>query len=33
LNVLHAGDRTGDLAKSIRAVALERLPEDLDPLG
>jgi hypothetical protein len=29
----HAGDRTGDLAKGIRAVALERLLEDLAPLG
>jgi uncharacterized protein len=33
LDVIHAGDRTGDLAKGIRAVALERLLEDLDPLG
>lgn len=33
LDVIHAGDRTGDLAEGIRAVALERLLEDLDPLG
>ena len=32
LDVIHAGDRTGDLARGIRAVALERLLEDLDPL-
>jgi hypothetical protein len=32
LDVIHAGDRTGDLSKGIRAVALERLLEDLDPL-
>ncbi len=32
LDVIPAGDRTGDLAKGIRAVALERLLEDLDPL-
>jgi uncharacterized protein len=33
LDVIHAGDRTGDIARGIRAVALERLLEDLDPLG
>ena len=33
LDVIHAGDRTADLARGIRAVALERLLEDLEPLG
>jgi hypothetical protein len=33
LDVIHAGDRTVDLAKGIRAVALGRLLEDLDPLS
>jgi hypothetical protein len=33
LDVVHAGDRTWDIARGIRAVALERLLEDLDPLG
>jgi hypothetical protein len=32
LDVIHAGERTGALAKGIRAMALERLLEDLDPL-
>ncbi len=32
LDVIHAGDRSGALAKGIRAVALGRLLEDLDPL-
>jgi len=32
LDVIHAGDRTGDLARGIRAVALGRLLEDLDSL-
>jgi predicted AAA+ superfamily ATPase len=32
LDVVHAGERTGALAKGIRALALERLLEDLDPL-
>jgi predicted AAA+ superfamily ATPase len=32
LDVIHAGERTGALASGIRAVALERLLEDLDPL-
>jgi uncharacterized protein len=32
LDVIHAGDRTGSLAKGMRAVALERLLEDLEPL-
>ncbi len=32
LDVIHAGDRTGALGNGIRAVALERLLEDLDPL-
>jgi predicted AAA+ superfamily ATPase len=32
LDVVHAGDRTANLARGIRAVALERLLEDLDPL-
>jgi len=32
LDVIHAGDRTFDLTRGIRAVALERLLEDLDPL-
>jgi hypothetical protein len=33
LDVIHAGDRTANLARGIRAVALERLLEDLEPLG
>ncbi len=33
LDVVHAGHRTGPLGKGIRAVALERLLEDLEPLG
>jgi uncharacterized protein len=32
LDVIHAGERTGSLAKGIRAVALARLLEDLEPL-
>ena len=32
LDVIHGGDRTGSLAKGIRAVALGRLLEDLEPL-
>jgi hypothetical protein len=32
LDVIHAGERTGSLAKGIRAVALERLLDDLEPL-
>jgi len=32
LDVIHAGDRTGSLAKGIRAVAIGRLLEDLEPL-
>ena len=32
LDVIHAGERTGSLAKGIRAVSLDRLLEDLDPL-
>lgn len=32
LDVIHAGDKTFPLAKKIRAVALSRLLEDLDPL-
>ncbi|MET0555114.1 MAG: DUF4143 domain-containing protein, partial [Vicinamibacteria bacterium] len=32
LDVVHAGDRTGSLAKGMRAVALGRLLEDLEPL-
>ncbi len=33
LDVVHAGERTGSLGKGIRALALERVLEDLDPLG
>ena len=32
LDVIHAGERTAPLAKGIRAVALDRLLEDLEPL-
>jgi hypothetical protein len=32
LDVIHAGERTGSLAKGIRAVSLARLLEDLEPL-
>jgi hypothetical protein len=32
LDVVHAGDRTGHLGRGIRAVALERLLDDLEPL-
>lgn len=32
LDVVHAGERTGPLGKGIRALALERLLEDLEPL-
>jgi predicted AAA+ superfamily ATPase len=32
LDVVHAGQRTGDLSKGIRALALERLLTDLEPL-
>jgi len=32
LDVLHAGHRSADLGKGIRAVALERLLDDLEPL-
>jgi len=32
LDVIHAGERTGSLAKGIRAVALGRLLDDLEPL-
>jgi hypothetical protein len=32
LDVVHAGNRTAALGRGIRAVALERLLEDLEPL-
>ncbi len=32
IDVVHAGDRTGPLGRGVRAVALERLLEDLEPL-
>jgi hypothetical protein len=32
LDVVHAGERSGTLGKGIRALALERLLDDLDPL-
>jgi uncharacterized protein len=32
LDVVHAGERSADLGRGIRAVALERLLEDLEPL-
>ena len=32
LDVIHAGERTGSLAKGIRAVAIGRLLEDLEPM-
>ncbi|HEY6552512.1 MAG TPA: ATP-binding protein [Vicinamibacteria bacterium] len=32
LDVIHAGERTGSLAKGIRAVSMARLLEDLEPL-
>jgi predicted AAA+ superfamily ATPase len=33
LDVVHAGDRSGDLARGIRALAARRLLDDLEPLG
>ena len=33
LDVVHAGHRTGSLGRGIRALALERLQDDLEPLG
>jgi hypothetical protein len=32
IDVIHAGDRTFDLARGIRAVALSRLLIDIQPL-
>jgi hypothetical protein len=32
LYVVHAGHRSADLGRGIRAIALERLLEDLEPL-
>ena len=33
LDVIHAGDETFPLGRNIRAVALARLLDDLQPLG
>ena len=32
LDIIHAGDKTFSLAKNIRAVAISRLLEDINPL-
>jgi hypothetical protein len=32
LVVVHAGERSGDLAPRIRSVAFSRLPDEIEPL-